>query len=353
MKTIPLLPLFLVLYLLFSCQSQAQTIVDIHGQLKVEGVHIKNQCGQAIQLRGMSLFWHQWNNSAAYWNEDVVEWLVDDWKLPVIRGAVGIKPSGWFADSTMAEKATEQLIEAAIDKGIYVIVDWHSHNIHLDEARAFFTRIAKKYGGHPNVIYELFNEPDGESATDLDETWPEIKSYAMDLIAAIREHDPDNIIIVGTPFWSQFVDQAADDPIVTDKNGRPTKNIAYTLHFYAGAHKAALRKRADYALKKGLPLWVTECGRVDVKWGPDNPIDTVSWNAWEKWMDENKISWLKWSLGSRRQASASLKPTASTKGGWDPDTDLTFEGNWNRNIMRSRNATNGDCDPAKLNKANE
>ncbi len=33
----------------------------------------------------------------------------------------------------------------------------------------------------------------------------------------------------------------------------------YTLHFYAATHKAWLRERADYALKKGLPIFVSEC----------------------------------------------------------------------------------------------
>ena len=48
------------------------------------------------------------------------------------------------------------------------------------------------------------------------------------MIPVIREHS-SNLIIVGTPFWAQNVDEAADDPL-------SGTNIAYTLHFYAGSH---------------------------------------------------------------------------------------------------------------------
>ncbi|GIR30139.1 MAG: hypothetical protein CM15mP44_4220 [Candidatus Neomarinimicrobiota bacterium] len=52
-----------------------------------------------------------------------------------------------------------------------------------------------------------------------------LKPYALNVISAIREIDPDNLIVVGTPEWSQRVDLAAEDPITE------YTNIAYTLHF--------------------------------------------------------------------------------------------------------------------------
>ncbi|MBQ4796798.1 cellulase family glycosylhydrolase, partial [Pectobacterium versatile] len=108
---------------------------------------------------------------------------------------------------------------------MYVIIDWHSHSAenNRSEAIRFFQDMARKYGNKPNVIYEIYNEP-------LQVSWSNtIKPYAEAVISAIRAIDPDNLIIVGTPSWSQNVDEASRDPI----NG---KNIAYTLHFYAGTH---------------------------------------------------------------------------------------------------------------------
>jgi hypothetical protein len=61
-----------------------------------------------------------------------------------------------------------------------------------EEAVAFFTEMAKEYGERPHVIYEIFNEP------DKDATWQEVKDYAKAVIGAIRQHDPDNLVIVGS-----------------------------------------------------------------------------------------------------------------------------------------------------------
>lgn len=52
-------------------------------------------------------------------------------------------------------------------------------------------------------------------------------------------------------------DIAADD-LITD-----FKNIAYTLHFYAGSHRQFLREKATKAMRKGLALFVTEWGTCD------------------------------------------------------------------------------------------
>jgi hypothetical protein len=55
------------------------------------------------------------------------------------------------------------------------------------------------------------------------------------VIAAIRAIDPDNLIVVGSPAWSQDVDVASDNPITG------YENIAYALHFYSGTHGEVLR----------------------------------------------------------------------------------------------------------------
>ena len=76
------------------------------------------------------------------------------------------------------------------------------------------------------------------------------------MIAAIRAIDPDNLIVVGTPSWSQDVDAAAADPITGT-------NIAYALHFYAGTHGQSCADKAQKALDRGAALFVTEWGAVN------------------------------------------------------------------------------------------
>ena len=58
--------------------------------------------------------------------------------------------------------------------------------------------------------------------------WPAVRAYAERVIAAIRQHDPLNLIIVGTPYWSQHVDVAAAAPL-DDANVSPTVTLTLTL----------------------------------------------------------------------------------------------------------------------------
>ncbi len=80
-----------------------------------------------------------------------------------------------------------------------------------------------------------------------------LKPYSEAVIAEIRKHDPDNIIVCGTPRWSQRVDEAALNPIADE-------NVAYTLHFYAGTHGEDVMRAGDTAIEKGLCIFVTEYG---------------------------------------------------------------------------------------------
>lgn len=106
---------------------------------------------------------------------------------------------------------------------MYAILDWHvlnerDPNVYKSQALAFFKEMSASVSGYGNVLYEICNEPNGPA-------WSSIKSYAVDVIDTIRANDPNSVIIVGTPTWSQDVDTAAADPIARS-------NIMYTLHFY-------------------------------------------------------------------------------------------------------------------------
>jgi hypothetical protein len=59
---------------------------------------------------------------------------------------------------------------------------------------------------------EIFNEP------EKDETWPQVKDYANAVIGAIRQHDADNLVIVGCPEWDQRIDLVAADPLQGQSN---------------------------------------------------------------------------------------------------------------------------------------
>ena len=161
--------------------------------------------------------------------------------------------------------------------------------------------MAEKYGNYPNVIYEIFNEPDYY-------TWPEVKAYSEELIKTIRAIDPDNIILVGSPHWDQDIHLVAEDPIAGQTN------LMYTMHFYAGTHKQWLRDRTDAAMAKGIPIFVSECAGMEAT--GDGPLDPAEWNAYLTWMEDRKISWVVWSLSDKNETCSMLLPRAESTGGW-------------------------------------
>ena len=212
------------------------------------------------------------------------------------------------------------VVDAAIKNGIYVIIDWHAHELNTPLAIDFFTEVSQKYGSYPNVIYEIFNEP-----MNLD--WSEIKKYSEEIIKTIRIYDTDNIIVVGTPNWSQDVDVAAKDPIVNNKN------VMYALHYYAATHTKWLRDKADVAISKGLPLFVTECGATEANGAGRYDFD--EWNNWHSWMEKNSISWITWGIFDKNELTAMLKPGTAIRG-WAQD-DLTEWGRFVKNRVLSDN----------------
>ncbi|MBL7046415.1 MAG: glycoside hydrolase family 5 protein [Candidatus Marinimicrobia bacterium] len=294
------------------------TIVDIHGRLQVQENGVVDQFGNPVSLAGNSFYWSNDNwGGERYYKPEVVAWLKEDWNSTIVRAAMGVEDSGGYLDNKTANKErVVTIVDAAIQEGIYVIIDWHSHHAedHTDEAVHFFQEMATRCGEYDNVIYEIYNEP-------LDISWDNtLKPYALSVISAIRAIDPDNLIVVGTPEWSQRVDLAADNPITE------FSNIAYTLHFYTVYHHQWLRDRASTAMENGIALFVTEWGLIGY-----SQVDPEA-NEWMVWCYENKISHCNWAVNDKEEEWSILVPGASATGGWSDD-DLTDSGILARHII--------------------
>ncbi|WP_424494238.1 glycoside hydrolase family 5 protein [Salinimicrobium sp. GXAS 041] len=275
------------------------TPVARYGQLQIEGGTLVDQQGDPVQLKGMSLFWSQWQPQ--FYNETTVKNLVDFWKIDIIRAAMAVEHEGYLQNPEEEMRKVQRVIDAAIEEEIYVIVDWHDHHAedHLEESKKFFSEIAEKYGNHPNLIYEPYNEPLNVSWTDV------LKPYHEAILSEIRKFDPDNVVVLGTPEWSQRVDLAAQDPV-------NDSNVAYTLHFYAGTHKEDLRNKALTAMQKGLAIFVTEYGTVNAD--GDGAVAVESMKDWYKFMDKHNLSWCNWSIADKDESSAAVLPGTTPKG---------------------------------------
>jgi len=280
----------------------------------------------------MSFFWSMAGEGRDYYNADVVNWLADDWKVNVVRAAMGVDENwgagstGYLAGDKSGTVSNKQrvfdVVDAAIAKGIYVIIDWHSHTAHQNTAKAkeFFEEMATKYGDKPNVLYEVFNEPqNGGMGVNAATFWANtVKPYMETVVAAIRAIDPANIIIIGTPSWCQDVDVAAANPV----NGA---NLAYVQHFYSYSHKEPLRVKARAALNtSNKAVFVSEFGvcKSDGK----TPLDTAEATKWLNFLDSNYVSWVNWSVSYKDEGASALKPSVKKfDGNWTVD-DLTESG---------------------------
>lgn len=294
--------------------------VALNGKLQVVGTQLSNAKGNALVLRGASLGWH--NLWPRFYNAGAVSWLASDWKCNVIRASMGVGlDDSYLENPQYALKCMTAVIDAAIKNGIYVLIDFHSHKLHTAEAKTFFTGMATKYKNSPNVIYEIWNEPDYYS-------WKVVKQYSEEVISTIRAIDPTNIILVGSPHWDQDIDSVAGDPIVGQKN------IMYTMHFYAGTHKKWLRDRTDAAMAAGVPIFVSECAGMEAT--GDGPVDQAEWKLYLDWMDAKKLSWCAWSVSDKNETCSMLLPRAESTGKWD-DGLLKSWGKIARTSIRERN----------------
>jgi len=303
----------------------AQSPVEKHGRLQVEGNRINDQNGHAAQLRGISFSWSIWAGKK-YYNPAVTDWLIKDFNVSIIRVSMAVQPAGGYLDNPDEQlRLVTTVTDHALNKGIYVLLDWHDHNSekHVKQATKFFGIMAKRYSGKPNIIYEIWNEPEQQS-------WQVVKDYATEVIREIRKSDKSNLIIVGSPHWDQDVDMVTTDPI------SGFANIAYSFHFYASDpnHQHALRAKADLALQGGIPLFVTEWGVGEAN--GDGRFDLAKTEEWMNWMEQKKLSWVNWNITDKKETTALLKPGASAKGGWKEE-QLSPAGIYIRSKLRVLN----------------
>lgn len=265
--------------------------------------------GNEVAVQGMSLFWSIASDvGAPFWTADIVNGLVAKQKIQLIRAPMGVdedwSAGNYFTDIGKYQGLMDNVVQAAIDNDIYVIIDYHSHKAtdNVENAKRFFETMASKYGDFDNVIFEIFNEPTTQD-------WNTIKTYADAVIAVIRKYS-DNLIVVGNRNWDQYPNEAISNPI-------NDQNIAYTFHFYAGSHSTGSEgANAVKAMKGGLSVFVSEWGTVNAD-GNGNVSSKAS--GWLNWMKQYKLSGANWSVSNKSEGASYFNGSAwnySESGNW-------------------------------------
>ena len=285
------------------------------GKLTLVGNQLSDKDGNPVQLKGWSTFslhhkGHckgegQWNLMKQYGANIVrLAMYIDD---PNDGGSYIAKPD-YFKD------LIKQSIAETKALNMYCIVDWHTTpdsllsgdpNDYIAESKDFFGEISKYCAdnGYDNVLYEICNESTCG--------WPNIKSYAEDVIPVITANQPDAIIIVGTDQWCQKMGDPILNPIKSDYK----KNVMYSFHYAACSHYHLL---GDFRnAQKNIPVFVSEWSAVhfngDGPFCKENSDELISNCDNTSAAAPQVVSWCIWNWGSKNEASSFFTDNCSSR----------------------------------------
>lgn len=305
-------------------QVVGNVVTNPSGRLKVTGSKLTDAAGNVVQLRGISTHGIAWFPD--YINAECFKELHNNFGINVIRLAMYTAEYNGYCtggDKNYLKNLIDKGVRYATDNGMYVIIDWHilsdgNPNTYIGEAKQFFNEMPSKYAANNNVIYEICNEPNGGTS------WQDIKNYANEIIPVIRQYDKDAVILVGTPNWSQYVDQALADSITG------YENIMYTFHFYAATHRDDMRQKVQNAVNGGLPVFVSEFGICDAS--GNGGIDEEQSGKWIKMLNDNQISYVIWNLSNKNETSSLISSACNKFSGFTVN-DLSECGKWFLKLM--------------------
>ena len=296
---------------------------SVDGSLRVDGKNLYgSESGEQVQLRGVSTHGLTW--FPTFVNKNLVGQIKDEWGANLLRLAM-------YSEKYCGGEKEESLelmrkgIEIAIECDMYVIVDWHiledsNPNEHADEAVEFFKLISSEYKNCPNILYEICNEPNGETV------WNDVLGYARTVIPEIRANDPDSVILVGTPEY----DRNLGDPTLRRLG---YDNLMYVMHFYAGSHAHNVMSELVTVRNWGVPVFISECGLSESS--GDGDLDFVSATEWFNFLNETKVSFAIWSMSNNVETSALFNPDMTPEDGFTEE-DLSEAGKWAREVIRGK-----------------
>lgn len=308
-----------------------KTKYEKHGALSVnQKGQLVDYNGEVVQLRGLSTHGLSWYPE--YVNREFFEFMKEEWKVDIVRLAMYTDEENGYCigDDANKEKLKEVIdrgVRAATELGLYVIIDWHIlHDsnplTYMNQSIPFFKEMAEKYHAYGNVFYEICNEP------NVDCTWQDVKDYANQVIPVIRAIDDNAVILVGTPIWSQNVDEAMADPLTG------YTNLMYVLHFYADTHREELRNKFKAAAEAKLPLFVSEFGICDASGNGAGNEEQAG--LWIDLMEQYQVSYIMWNISNRDESSASFVPDCTKLTGF-VEADLNDSMKWYVKLLQDKN----------------
>ena len=185
--------------------------VKSYGQLSVrDGKVYSEKAKKTVQLRGISSHGLSWYPE--FTTREALR-SVKQWGANLFRAAMYTdQEGGYLYEPEAAKKRLYTAVDNALAEDMYAIADWHTLKDknpldHVEEAKHFFREVSAHYGNNPGVIYEICNEPNGDTS------WEDVKRYAEQVIPEIRANAPQALILCGTQDHSANLDGPLGDPI--------------------------------------------------------------------------------------------------------------------------------------------
>lgn len=222
------------------------------------------------------------NGNAPPGTDDPNGWYARVIRLPAQPVDIGghspgaAPPAPAFTQSQLDSYVTNHLrpaVDHCRERGVYCIVDYHRHRGQYDEnlwftsdaidneVQLFWNTVAPEFANDSHVLFEVYNEPTEPYPDDVDpasdsqaalDAWNRWKQNAQPWVDTIRQHAPQNLVLIGSPRWSQWTAQAPRNEFDGD-------NLAYTGHVYGQDN---LKPFTDSfgAPSQDVPVFLTEWG---------------------------------------------------------------------------------------------
>jgi hypothetical protein len=330
--------------------------------VRVQGDHFIDASSEPVQLRGVNASGLEtvavqgWDPADPWGGETPNTTAIKSWKSNTLR--LPLNEASWLGYTCIDGKGVsrdpdpghnyqatvEKTVADATAAGLYVILDLHwtapknfcplaqNPMADTDNSITFWTSIATKFKGYPNVLFELFNEPylywtsgsatawsvlmqggtetqyvtGNGSAYTANYTWQVAGMQQM--LNAVRATGATNVVLIGGVSWaqdlSQWVANAPKDPL---------KQIAAVWHAYpdsntVGDPNAALPKFGavgytwtQSVISAGYPVFITEFGDHDapgtvgapfasnlLPWADQHGLSYTGW-TWNAWQDNDDV----------------------------------------------------------------
>ena len=213
-------------------------------RLYVDGNKIKDPNGNNVVLRGVSMIdvgaVEEWYGGAInlvdrLTNQDDTNGNSPGWFTKVIRIPVYPQDSPDFNspfkfnpdNNDFYDNLLRPVVDYCAEKNVYAVIDWHyitNTYDKVDQTSEFWAYMAQRFADDNHVIFELFNEPVNTGGSDTD-NWLSVRDDMQTWIDIVRTYAPHNLILVGTPRWSQIIAPTADYPVSDN-------NVIYVAHIY-------------------------------------------------------------------------------------------------------------------------